>query len=163
MGPLGKGLVAYRRDRQIDSAATALQGEWEYLSCEEDGVVTEYKPAHRMTLSIDGKEWSVGPSPGAAPPHRVEIHGRQLVLHGIVAAGSLAAGETAPPRTVAWGYYELQGDNLAYTMTPNIPVSSLAPGIVAVSVQKPTSLETVGTGNTLYRLRRKPSVAAVAD
>ena len=155
VGPLGNGLIAFR-GASDEPAASPLQGDWEYLSYEKDGVVTEYQPEHRMTLSISGDNWSVGPSPGPSPSHRVDISGGELVFHGIVAAGSPATGETTPPHTVAWGLYELKGDSLIYCMTPNVPESSSLPGMGDFPVvKKPVSFETTGTTNILYRLRKK--------
>jgi hypothetical protein len=154
VGPLANGLIAFRREDALISDASPLQGDWEYLSYEKDGVVTEYKPAQRMTLSIVGNRWSVGPSPGPGPSHRVEISGRELVFHGVVTAGAPVVGETPPLRTLAWGLYELQGDSLVYCMTSNVPESSVSPDMGRCPIEKPRSFETAGTANTLYRLRR---------
>ena len=156
VGPLGNGLIAFPRGAPISAAASPLQGDWGVSVIRERWCCHRIQPEHRMTLSISGEQWSVGPSPGPSPSHRVDISGGELVFHGIVAAGSPATGETTPPHTVAWGLYELKGDSLIYCMTPNVPESSSLPGMGNFPVvEKPVSFETTGTTNHPLRLRKK--------
>ncbi len=132
----------------------ALQGEWEYLSYEQDGVVKEYKPEQRMTLSISGDRWAVGPMPGPELSHKVSVSKRTLVFRGVQNLGPPIPGETTPQNIIAFGIYALNDDSFSYCMTPFVAESGVMPG-TASPIKEPTSFKTSGTSNTLYRLRRK--------
>lgn len=149
VGPLGNGLVAFRRDAVLHVDAARLQGEWEFLSYEEDGVVKEYKPGQRLTLTIAGENWTVGEN---LVKHRVDISGRDLVFHGL-ADGLPFTNDETPQTTLAFGIFELKGDSLIYCTTTASASASFSAG--HSPVKKPTSFETHGTGNLVYRLRRK--------
>jgi hypothetical protein len=148
VGPLGNGLVAFRRTTPIEPASSSLQGDWEFLSYEKDGVVTEYKPEQRLKLSIAGDKWTVGDQ----VRQRVEMAGRELLFRGLT-DGLPGAGPDAPQATVAFGIFESKDESLVYCMTPAIAGSAFAPG--SSSVTKPHSFETRGTQNVVYRLRKK--------
>lgn len=147
VGPLSNGLVAFRRAASMDAATVSLQGEWEFLSYERDGVVTDYKPEHRLTLSISGDDWVVTDQ----VRHRVEITGRKLVFHGSD-QGLSGFGSAGPQGTVALGMFELKGGALTYCMTPAASESDFASGIFRE--HSPVSFDTKGTQNVVYRLRR---------
>jgi hypothetical protein len=148
VGPLGNGLIAFRRGVPIHSATTSLQGDWEYLSYEKGGVVTEYKPEHRLTLTVSGDIWAVG----NVVHHRVDVSGRDLVFYGM-SNGIQVMGLQAPQSTVAVGLFELKGESLTYCMTPAGVVSAFPGG--HFPAKKPETFDTKGTENVVYRLRRK--------
>lgn len=148
VGPLGNGLVAFRRAGSVNAASAPLQGDWEFLSYEKDGVVTEYKPEHRLTLSISGDDWAVTEQ----VRHRVEIAGRKLVFHGSN-QGLPGFGLAGPRGTVAFGMFELKSDSLTYCMSPESLESTFASGFSPE--ERPVSFDTKGTQNVVYRLRRK--------
>jgi hypothetical protein len=148
VGPLGKELVAFRRGLPINSAISLLQGDWEYLSFEKDGVVTEYKAEHRLSLSVSGDLWAVGDM----VRHRVDVAGRDLVFHG-TSGGIPGTGAQAPQPTVAFGLIELKGESLTYCMTTAFAASAFPAG--NSPVKKPETFDTKGTENVVYRLRRK--------
>jgi hypothetical protein len=152
VGPLGNGLTAFNRGGVPDPAASRLQGEWEYLSFEKDGEVVEYKAGQRLTLAISGNRWSVGPGLGDQNSHRVEISGHELVFRGLRPPLS-PAGEKSPQATIAFGRFELKDDELAYVMTTAFVRTSFPPGMSPV--KKPESLNSKGTENIVYRLRKK--------
>lgn len=148
VGPLGNGLVAFRRTTPIDPANSSLQGEWEFLSYEKDGVVTEYKPEQRLKLSIAGDNWTVGDQ----VRQRVEMAGRELLFRGLT-DGLPGAGPETPQATIAFGIFEVKGESLTYCMTPAVAGSAFAPD--SSPVMKPHAFETRGTPNVVYRLRKK--------
>ena len=153
VGPLGNGLIAFRKDAKATASAMPLQGEWEYLSYERDGEVKEYQAGKTPALTISGDKWTVGPSPGGDHGHRVEISGRDLVFHGLASLGGLSTEGKSPQPTIALGIFELKGNSLTYCMTSSYEESAFPPGMSPV--KKPDSFETKGTENTIYRMRRK--------
>ena len=87
-----------------------LQGVWEYISVEADGVVTEYKtPVSSEVLSITDNLWKMNSLMGSV--NRVEIDGRNLTFHGKTSTGS-ASGVGGDVPSIAYGIYTLDDDSL---------------------------------------------------
>ncbi len=145
-----KGLAAAAKAESV-----TLQGEWEFISVESDGVVTEYKtPRLRLTVAAD--VWSVQGGDGTngmgSGGHRVEIDGNKLTFHGMTTMmPGLGSNEEIP--TIGYGLYEVDGDTLTYLMTPAVAESALN-GQSEPPIQFPDSFETKGTENNVFRLRR---------
>ncbi len=135
--------------------SVALQGEWEFISVESDGVITEYKtPRLRLTVAAD--VWTVQGGDGTNGMgnggHRVEIDGDKLTFHGTTTMVP-GLGGNEEIQTIGYGLYEVDGDTLTYLMTPAVAESAIN-GQSEPPIQFPDSFETKGTENNVFRLRR---------
>ena len=141
-----------------------LQGVWEYISVEADGVVTEYKtPASSEVLSITDNLWKMNSLMGSV--NRVEIDGRNLTFHGKTSTGS-ASGVGGDVPSIAYGIYTLDDDSLGFCMTPFVPSSQVGTGADAFGgpvIKHPQSFETKGTQNRAYRLRRSAAKVSAIE
>ena len=140
--------------------SVTLQGEWEFISVESDGVKREYKTVKTQPsmarLTITGDMWTVKAGDGAngmgSGSHRVEVDGNKLTFHGMTTMmPGLGSNEEIP--TIGYGIFEVDGDALMYIMTPAVAESALN-GQGQPPVQFPDSFETKGTENNAFRLRR---------
>jgi hypothetical protein len=141
-----------------------LQGVWEYISVEADGVVTEYKtPVSSEVLSITDNLWKMNSLMGSV--NRVEIDGRNLTFHGKTSTGS-ASGVGGDVPSIAYGIYALDDDSLGFCMTPFVPSSQVGPGADAFGgpvIKHPQNFETKGTQNLAYRLRRSAAKVSAIE
>lgn len=147
-GSLGNGLSAFRRSTTTRDIKTPLEGRWEYLSFEKDGVETSYKPG-LFTLTVSGNGWTLE---GALRPNtkRLTLTGNTFELRGTQQTPPRLPGDTG--KTVAYGIFELQGDSLILCTTSNVDVRYAEQGLIKI----PKSFETSGNSNRTYRLRRLP-------
>ena len=141
-----------------------LQGVWEYISVEADGVVTEYKiPVSSEVLSITDNLWKMNSLMGSV--NRVEIDGRNLTFHGKTSSGS-ASGVGGDVPSIAYGIYTLDDDSLGFCMTPFVPSSQVGTGADAFGepvIKHPQKFETKGTQNRAYRLRRSAAKVSAIE
>ncbi len=139
--------------------SASLQGEWEFISAESDGVIREYKTLKTQPsmarLTITGDMWTVQAGDGTngmgSGGHRVEIDGNKLTFHGMTTMPGLGSNEEIP--TIGNGLWQVDGDTLTYLMTPAVAESALN-GQSEPPIQFPDSFETQGTENNVFRLRR---------
>ena len=140
--------------------SVTLQGEWEFISAESDGVTREYKilktQSSMARLTITGDMWTVKAGNGTkgmgSGGQRVEIDGNRLTFHGMTTMmPGLGSNEEIP--TIGYGLWQVDGDTLTYLMTPAVAESALN-GQSEPPIQFPDSFETKGTENNVFRLRR---------
>ena len=117
----------------------ALQGEWEYVWRETDGVRHTF--VQPVRLVIDGNQWRRA----GGPPLRVDVLGRNAIFYGM--PGNARIGNLVAT-TWARGYIELKDNTLRYCQS-----SFEAPGI-GPGPRAPGGMSTKGTRNTAYQLRR---------
>ncbi len=139
-----------------------LQGIWEFISVESDGVVTEYKALETQPslarLTITGDMWMVKAGDGSISSdlgsggHRVRIDGNKLTFNGTTTSmpGSGSSNEIS---TIGYGLFKLDGDSLVYLTTPAVAGGELIEQSEP-AVKFPESFETKGTENNVFRLRR---------
>lgn len=135
-----------------DKFSQSLQGEWEYVSVETDGVTIEYKtlkPQWRIArLKVAGDRWTVHMGDGTTvlDSNRVEVDGNKLTFD-VPGLGN------EDLRSICYGLFEVDGDALTYLMTPVVAEGALN-GQGLPLIEFPDSFETKGTENKVFRLRR---------
>jgi hypothetical protein len=135
---------------QNTSGDPALQGEWEYVSYEENGKVSGY--TIRSILSISGDVWALQPLLSPELSHRVVIRGQDVTFFMNSEPGA-PTGMPYGDSFVAFGRFQLAGDTLTYCMTPFETEASH----VAAGTKHPQNFGTAGTKNIVYRLKRNSS------
>jgi serine/threonine protein kinase len=142
--------------------SASLQGEWEFISAESDGVIKEYKTLKTQPsmarLTITGDMWTVKAGDGTngmgSGGHRVEIDGNKLTFHGMTTMmPGMGSNSNDEIPTIGYGLWQVDGDTLTYLMTPAVAESALD-GQSEPPIQFPDSFETKGTENNVFRLRR---------
>jgi Protein kinase domain len=143
--------------------SAALQGDWEYISVESEGVIREYKTLEtqpstaRLTISADrwevksGGDSIIGSDLGSAS-HRVSIDGDKLTLYGTTSSMP-GLGSSEKISTIGYGLFKIDGDTLTYLVTPAMALHELN-GQVEMPIKRPETFETKGTRNNVFRLRR---------
>ena len=114
VGPLGNGLVAFQTTRPMsgplaaDTELKKLQGEWVYISREDDGQVTGYKD---WILSISGKQWQ------EKYKNQVSFEGKVIIDDATSTPKTFTLKTTCGfPGGPATGFaiYEVEDDTLTY-------------------------------------------------
>ncbi len=146
-----------------DATSQSLQGVWEFISVESDGVVTEYKTLKTQPsmarLTITGEMWMVKAGDGSngsdlgSGGHRVRIDGNRLTFNGTFTSMPGLGSNNKEISTIGYGLFKLDGDSLVYLMTPAVAGGELN-GQSEPPVKFPGSFETKGTQNNVFQLRR---------
>ncbi len=139
----------------------ALQGEWEYVSFETDGVTTEYKTLEEQQrtprLKVAGDRWTVPLEDGVTvfgSGLRVEVDGNKLTFYDMTPMmAGLGSNSNNEIPTIGYGLWQVDGDTLTYLMTPAVAESALN-GQSKPPIKYPDSFATKGTENSVFRLRR---------
>lgn len=138
-----------------DTTDQSLQGVWDFISVESDGVVTEYKSLtthpSAAQLTIAGDMWMVNAGTGSGG-HRVNVDGNKLTFYGLTTSMP-GTGASIDVPTIGYGLFKLDGDSLVYVMTP-ATAGGESNGQNEPQIKFPESFETKGTGNNVFRLRK---------
>jgi serine/threonine protein kinase len=149
--------------RISDATIKSLQGVWEFISVESDGVVAEYKKLETQPslfqLTITDDLWAVNAGDGSNASvlgngnrHRVKIDDNRLTFYG-TATSMPGIGDSLEVPTIGYGLFKLDGDSLVYLMTP-ASVGGDFTNQGTAPTKFPETFETKGTQNNVYRLRR---------
>jgi hypothetical protein len=140
-----------------NTISQSLQGEWEFVSVETNGIVREYRASNGpwvARLSIRGDAWKVevNGAINASSEHRVKVDGNKLTFYG-TATLMPGVGARGVGSTTGYGLFSIDGDSLVYLMTPTVwRGQGNSTGEMPIKV--PQSFETKGTQSSVFRLRR---------